>query len=70
MISYLYINRPIFKKISSEAKNLLANMLQTDPRKRLSATECLNHDWITGIGMVLNILMIINTCLSTYIFIY
>lgn len=23
-------------------------MLQTDPRKRLSATECLNHDWITG----------------------
>ena len=42
------IDRPIFSKISNEAKNLLAGMLQVDPRKRLSASECLLHPWITG----------------------
>ena len=41
-------SRPAWKKISSEAKDLLSSMLRTDPTARLSASECLVHPWITG----------------------
>lgn len=34
-------------KISSGAKDLLSKMLTADPVSRLSASECLNHPWIT-----------------------
>lgn len=34
--------------MSKEAKDLLAGMLCVDPTKRLSASECLLHPWITG----------------------
>mmetsp|Transcript_26360 Transcript_26360/g.44493 ORF Transcript_26360/g.44493 Transcript_26360/m.44493 type:complete len:344 (-) Transcript_26360:111-1142(-) len=45
------VTKPIFKqKISAEAKDLLAGMLCVDPTKRLSASECLQHPWITGKG--------------------
>ncbi len=33
-------------QISSEAKDLLKNMLTVDPSKRLSASEALQHNWI------------------------
>jgi calcium-dependent protein kinase len=39
---------PQYKKISSEAKELIQNMLQVDPLVRWSASECLVHPWITG----------------------
>jgi len=42
------LKKPAFAKISSEAKELLKGMLCVDPCKRLSASECLNHTWITG----------------------
>lgn len=32
--------------ISKEAKDLVTNMLKFDPKKRLSAKECLSHSWI------------------------
>jgi serine/threonine protein kinase len=38
----------VFSKVSQEAKDLLAGMLCVDPVKRLSASECLLHPWITG----------------------
>ena len=38
----------MFRKISPDAKDLIRNMLMTDPRKRLTATEALKHRWITG----------------------
>jgi serine/threonine protein kinase len=38
----------VFSKVSAEAKELLAGMLCVDPTKRLSASECLLHPWITG----------------------
>jgi serine/threonine protein kinase len=41
-------NRPVFSKVSAEAKDLLNGMLSVDPQKRLSASECLVHPWITG----------------------
>ena len=40
----------MFSKVSAEAKELLAGMLCVDPTKRLSASECLLHPWITGKG--------------------
>ena len=40
--------RPAFKQVTNEAKDLLKRMLQLDPSKRLSASECLKHPWITG----------------------
>jgi len=42
------LHKPAFSKISPEAKDLLAGMLCVDPTKRLSASECLVHPWITG----------------------
>eukprot|EP01031_Cornospumella_fuschlensis_P027097 gene27097-32740_t len=42
------ITKPLWKKISNEAKDLLQKMLKTDPTQRWSATECLVHPWITG----------------------
>lgn len=44
------INKPAFKTVSAEAKDLLKGMLQIDPTKRLSASECLLHPWISGKG--------------------
>lgn len=41
-------SRPVFSRVSAEAKELLAGMLCVDPTKRLSASECLLHPWITG----------------------
>jgi myosin-light-chain kinase len=37
---------PEFDEISSEAKDLIANLLQADKRNRLTASECLNHQWL------------------------
>lgn len=40
--------KPVWKKISKEAKDLLVKMLKVDPVQRLSASECLLHPWVTG----------------------
>jgi serine/threonine protein kinase len=40
--------RPVWKKVSKEAKELVQLMLVVDPTQRLSASECLMHPWITG----------------------
>ena len=37
---------PEWKEISLEAKNLIRKMLDRDPRKRISAEDALNDDWI------------------------
>lgn len=42
------LSKPVFKKISEDAKMLLKGMLKVDPTQRLSASECLLHPWITG----------------------
>jgi serine/threonine protein kinase len=45
---FFSLSRPVFAKVSAEAKDLLAGMLCVDPTKRLSASECLLHPWISG----------------------
>ena len=42
------ITSGVWEKISPDAKDLLNKMLEVDPGKRLSASECLLHRWITG----------------------
>jgi serine/threonine protein kinase len=42
------LTRPVWKKISAEAKDLVVKMLKVDPNMRVSASECLLHPWITG----------------------
>jgi serine/threonine protein kinase len=37
---------PFWDNISDSAKDLVRKMLVVDPRKRLSATDCLKHEWI------------------------
>lgn len=44
----LLLRRPVWKKISPEAKDILVKMLKVDPNARVSASECLMHPWITG----------------------
>ena len=41
-------HKPVWKKISKEAKDLISKMLVVDPVVRWSASECLMHPWITG----------------------
>lgn len=41
-------NTSAWKHISEQAKDLVSNLLTVDPKKRLSATEALQHPWITG----------------------
>lgn len=43
----MYI-RAGLKKVSKEAKDLLQKMLVVDPTQRYSASEALDHPWITG----------------------
>ena len=41
-------HRPGWKALSSDAKDMVTQMLHPDPRKRLSASEALLHPWITS----------------------
>ncbi|RYG69166.1 hypothetical protein EON64_03405 [archaeon] len=41
-------NKPVLKKVSNEAKELVSSMLRVDPLTRLSASECLLHPWLSG----------------------
>ena len=38
--------RPAFDTISINAKNLISNLLMTDPEERLSAGQILSHKWL------------------------
>jgi len=40
-----FFHSPYWDDISLEAKDLIKNLLVLDPRKRLTATEVLQHDW-------------------------
>jgi myosin-light-chain kinase len=35
-----------FDNISKEAKDFISKLLVRDPRKRMSATDCLDHQWL------------------------
>lgn len=39
---------PFFDDISSEAKDLISRLLVVDPTQRLTASEVLQHPWISG----------------------
>lgn len=41
-------SKSVWNTISDDAKNLLKHILTVDVVKRYSATECLQHPWITG----------------------
>jgi|Transcript_49473 calcium/calmodulin-dependent protein kinase I len=46
---------PYWDHISNSAKDLITHLLEVDPTKRLSATECLQHSWIENNAMEKNI---------------
>jgi calcium/calmodulin-dependent protein kinase I len=39
---------PYWDEISSSAKDLISKLLVVDPKRRLSADEVLNHEWLIG----------------------
>lgn len=41
---------PTKPAVSDSAKDLVRRLLEKDPKKRMTATECLTHPWITGAG--------------------
>ena len=45
-VGKLYLNSAKWQYISDQAKDLLRQMLRTDPLERLSVDECLKHPWI------------------------
>ncbi|KRX05936.1 Protein kinase-like domain [Pseudocohnilembus persalinus] len=40
-----------WKQISQQAKDLIKNLLQVDPKKRFNAEQILNHPWMKGEGV-------------------
>ena len=42
------MTRHAWRDVSEGAKDLLLQLLNTNPLERLSASEALNHDWIVG----------------------
>jgi serine/threonine protein kinase len=40
--------------LSTSAKDLLCNLLEISPEKRFTATQALNHPWVSGKTVVLN----------------
>lgn len=36
----------VWKKISSEAKSLVKQLMEVDPERRLSAKDALEHPWL------------------------
>ena len=46
-VGELKFDDPVWEKISESAKDLLNKMLHKDPEQRISATECLEHSWLS-----------------------
>lgn len=46
----LAFNSPEWDNISSNAKELISNLLQDDPSKRNTAASLIKHPWLQGIG--------------------
>lgn len=46
----LIMKDPMWDYISDEAKDLILNLLQVDPLKRLSAYEALHHPWLNKVN--------------------
>jgi len=43
----------VWDNVSDEAKDLINRLLTVDPKKRLTAKEALEHDWIKSCGKAL-----------------
>ncbi len=48
MIIIVVVTRPVWRTISVEAMDLLKNILTVDANTRFSASEALQHTWVTG----------------------
>lgn len=48
-------------KVSEEAKDFLSRLLLKNPRKRLTATQCLEHEWLKDEKLYLGILQTLET---------
>lgn len=42
------LDKPVWKQISDDAKDLISKLLVVDPEKRIKAAEIQNHPWITN----------------------
>lgn len=46
----LAFNSPEWDDISDNAKDLISNLLQDDPNKRMTAASLMKHSWLQGVG--------------------
>jgi calcium/calmodulin-dependent protein kinase (CaM kinase) II/calcium/calmodulin-dependent protein kinase I len=46
-------HKEFWDPISEEAKDFIESLLEVDPRKRLTAAEALEHEWMTTSGDLL-----------------
>ncbi|XP_078662767.1 serine/threonine-protein kinase 33-like isoform X2 [Branchiostoma floridae x Branchiostoma belcheri] len=45
----LDFSEPVWEDISEDAKSILSSMLRVDPAHRLTASQILDHPWVTGL---------------------
>ena len=50
--SYELDSLPELRYISAEAKHFIQSVLIIDPRQRLTASQCLEHPWLSAEGVV------------------
>ena len=48
---------PFTRHLSPSARDLIASLMERDPKKRLSAFEMLHHPWVTGETASTNIMI-------------
>lgn len=45
------VTDPVWSEVSDEAKKFIHQLLQCDPNKRLSATQAIQHSWLTATSL-------------------
>ena len=61
-------NQPNFELVTETARDFITRLLITDPEERMTASECLQHPWLTHIGLSNGLRLVHKLYIQKYIF--